>query len=515
MDIRDSVINRSDITVSREQYITHETDGIKYDGDAKRMEERLPSLPGCNRFHRGWLGVAKKEIVPFIEALNPEDAVFCLFNTKFFANFGNVNDDKKYKNVLLSNTLVGGLQDRILIVTQHGESIFQIPYADIDKVKQSNRISKDGEINIIEKNGTKANFFLDTMSTDTELLGSRFCSWVNKNIHNSEHGKGKSDKEITYDTGINYSNFTVKDLKEILRKRGLPVGGKSDKYEEYRLELIERLEKDNYKIDDKIDARDIKLTADILKKYKAPKYEDAHPPPQKEDKPYPFYLSFLTFILYCLGFLIILLYAYHSEDDGKWENHLIFSVNVITIGYVQLYLFSSVTALLLLIYIFIKNSELELEKIPLILNYGQGIFAGLVFTIPILILFFKHVSLTIPCCSTLFLIATVGPLEKALNLPEQMIAAKSKIKKRKWFDACKHEERHEFYAAKKIWLNLDEDKQALRLEKILLELGYVKIRRRILNMEEKGINCSELKEKLRIINTDAGEMGLDSINFSE
>ena len=69
------------------QNIVHELDGIKYDGDKKRLEERLSNLPGCERFHTGWLGTAKKEIVPFIEALNPGDTVFCLFNTHFLEYF--------------------------------------------------------------------------------------------------------------------------------------------------------------------------------------------------------------------------------------------------------------------------------------------------------------------------------------------------------------------------------------------------------------------------------------------
>ena len=34
--------------MSKEQYITHELDGIIYDGDAKRMEKLFPSLPGCD-----------------------------------------------------------------------------------------------------------------------------------------------------------------------------------------------------------------------------------------------------------------------------------------------------------------------------------------------------------------------------------------------------------------------------------------------------------------------------------
>ena len=511
--------------MSKEQYITHELDGIIYDGDAKRMEKLFPSLPGNQDFHRGWTGVARKEILPFIEALNLGDTVFCLFHTKYFGDFGNVNDDKKYKNVLLSRALVGGLQDRILIVTQHGKSIFQIPYSNVHMVKQSNQIAKDGEINIIEKNGTNTPFFLNTITTDTELLGSRFCSWVNQNIHNSEDGKGKSDKEITYDKEVNYSNLRIKDLKEILRDRGLPVGGKSENEEEYKLELIARLQKDNYKIDVKIDARDQKLVEGIREKYKAPEYEAPPPIPKKEYQPYPLYLSFLTSILYFLGFLVILLYAYHTDDGEKWHNYTIFSVNNITIGYVQLYLYSFVAGFLLFMYLFSKNRYREVEKVPKIIDYGAYIFAVLIITIPILYFFFKHVSLTIPCCSTLFLITTIGLLEKPLtihnNTEEIKKASEEKIRQRQWFDACEHEDKNEYYAAQKIWLMLKDkdegDKQNLRLEKLLLEYEYVKVRRRILNMEEKGINCSELKKEvnLRIASTDVGDMELDPINFKE
>ena len=66
-------------------------------------------------------------------------------------------------------------------------------------------------------------------------------------------------------------------------------------------------------------------------------------------------------------------------------------------------------------------------------------------------------------------------------------------------------------------MNIDEDNQVLRLEKLLLEYEYVKVRRRILNMEEKGIDCSELKKEvnLRISSTDVGNMELDPINFDK
>jgi len=477
-------------------------DGIKYHGDVKQMEERLPSLPGCDRFHRGWLGVAKKEILPFIEALNPGDTVFCLFNTQFFASFGDIQDDKKYKNVLLSRALVGGLQDRILIVTQHGKSIFQIPYADVDKVKQSNQIAKDGEINIIEKNGTKANFFLDTISTDTELLGSRFCSWVNKNIQNSEDGKGKSDKEITYDTGINYFNLSVKDLKEILRKRGLPVGGESNNEEEYRSELIARLQKDDYKFDDRIDARDLKLREEIIEKYKAPEYEAIPLPARIVYPAYPLYLSILTFFLYCLTFFIIILHTYRLEGTGGWENKPLYTISDVTIGYVQAYLLSWIGFIILCIYILYRNSGRKVEKTPTILNNVGGLLIIIIIFVMPLLYFLTDLSLTIPFRSCLILLVLIILLESPFDLQDRSKEIKKeqeeKRKERKWFDACKYEDNSDYTGALRIWLNLNEDKQVLRLETLLLELKYVKTRRRILNMEEKGINCSELKENLRI-----------------
>ena len=516
--------------MSKEQYITHELDGIIYDGDAKRMEKLFPSLPGCDRYHRGWTGVARKEILPFIEALNLGDTVFCLFHTKYFGDFGNVNDDKKYKNVLLSRALVGGLQDRILIVTQHGKSIFQIPYSNVHMVKQSNQIAKDGEINIIEKNGTNIPFFLNPISTDTELLGSRFCSWVNQNIHNSEDGKGKSDKEITYDKGANYSNLTIKDLKEILRERGLSVGGKSENEEEYKLELIARLQKDNYNIGVKIDARDQKLVEGIREKYKAPEYEATPPIPKKEYQPYPLYLSVLTFILYCLVFLAILLYKNRTYAEGTeestrtWNNPEIYSINNITINYVELYLFAIFASVIIGIYVLYKNRGREVEKQPQINEFAA--LAGMLILLALPFLhFLTDIDTSLPCCSTLFLITTIGLLEKPLtihnNTEEIKKASEEKIRQRQWFDACEHEDKNEYYAAQKIWLMLKDkdegDKQNLRLEKLLLEYEYVKVRRRILNMEEKGINCSELKKEvnLRIASTDVGDMELDPINFKE
>ena len=516
--------------MSKEQYITHELDGIIYDGDAKRMEKLFPSLPGCDRYHRGWTGVARKEILPFIEALNLGDTVFCLFHTKYFGDFGNVNDDKKYKNVLLSRALVGGLQDRILIVTQHGKSIFQIPYSNVHMVKQSNQIAKDGEINIIEKNGTNTPFFLNTITTDTELLGSRFCSWVNQNIHNSEDGKGKSDKEITYDKEVNYSNLRIKDLKEILRDRGLPVGGKSENEEEYKLELIARLQKDNYKIDVKIDARDQKLVEGIREKYKAPEYEAPPPIPKKEYQPYPLYLSVLTFILYCLVFLAILLYKNRTYAEGTeestrtWNNPEIYSINNITINYVELYLFAIFASVIIGIYVLYKNRGREVEKQPQINEFAA--LAGMLILLALPFLhFLTDIDTSLPCCSTIFLFIIVAFLQESLSVPdktkEALAKAEEKIRQRQWFDACEHEDKNEYYAAQKIWLMLKDkdegDKQILRLDKILLEYEYVKVRRRILNMEEKGINCSELKKEvnLRIASTDVGDMELDPINFKE
>ena len=70
------------------------------------------------------------------------------------------------------------------------------------------------------------------------------------------------------------------------------------------------------------------------------------------------------------------------------------------------------------------------------------------------------------------------------------------LKKRRWFDACKHEDASEYRDATRIWLNLGEDEQVLRVDGLVLEYQYVRVHRRILDMEEKGVNCAKLREHL-------------------
>ena len=491
---------------------THELDGIKYNGDTKWMQEQLPSLPGCDRFHTGWLGTAKKEIVPFIEALNPGDTVFCLFST--YLSKLDIYAKSKYENVPLNRALVGALQDRVLIITQHGKSNFQIPYSDIDKINQNLHITnelllkmpldkaRDGRINILEKNGTNTVFFLDTVGTDTELLGNRFCSWVNQKIGTSEEKETKKDQQ--YEEGMQDQLWAEANLEEFK-----PLESKE---EEEKSEGEARLSGPEYDYLLQvygIDDRDQELIERIREKYKAPEYEAPPLIAKIVYPPYPNYLSFLTFILYCLGFLVVILYAYRSEGaDGEyygqvWDNPAILSVNSITIGYVQLYLFAAASSLILGLYLFYKNSGRELERTPPILDIPGAFAALLLFIIIPILYFFTDVSLTIPCCTTLFLLVIILSLEMNLTLPDRGAIVRKEeeeeLKKRRWFDACKHEDRSEYYEATRIWMSLGENEQILRVDGLVLEYKYVGVHRRILDMEEKGINCIKLKDHLDIV----------------
>ena len=519
------------------QNIVHELDGIKYDGDKKRLEERLSNLPGCERFHTGWLGTAKKEIVPFIEALNPGDTVFCLFNTHL-SKLGE-HAKSKYKNVPLNYALIGALQDRVLIITQHGKSNFQIPYSDINKISQNLHITnelllkmpldkaKDGRINIHEKNGTNTVFFLDTIGTDTELLGNRFCSWVNKKIGTSEENETKKDQQ--YEEGMQDQLWAEANLEEfmseepthnvinisdsIISRSNINLDGSAtivnSKEEEEKSEGKARLPEQEYDYHLQvhgIDNRDRELIERIREKYKAPEYEAPPLIAKIVYPPYPNYLSVLTFVLYCLGFLVVILYAYRSEGaDGEyfgqtWDNPAIYSADNITIGYVQLYLFAAACSLILGLYIFYKNSGRKLEKTPPILNIPGGFAALLLFIIIPILYFFTDISLTIPCCSTFFLLVTILSLEQGMTFPDRDEKVRKeeeeKLKKRRWFDACKHEDASEYRDATRIWLNLGEDEQVLRVDGLVLEYQYVRVHRRILDMEEKGVNCAKLREHL-------------------
>ena len=147
-----------------------------------------------------------------------------------------------------------------------------------------------------------------------------------------------------------------------------------------------------------------------------------------------------------------------------------------------------------------------------------GLFAmGLLFIIIPILYFFTDISLTIPCCSTLFILVTVLSLESSMTLPDRGAIVRKeeeeKIKKRRWFDACKHEDRSEYSDATRIWLSLGEDEQILRVDGLLLEYKYVRVHRRILDMEKKGINCIELKDHLDIVTLLVEDREQGAISF--
>ena len=541
--------------------VPHELDGIKYDGDKERTQEQLSSLPGCDRFHTGWFGTAKKEILPFIEALNPGDTVFCLFNTHL-SKLGNYANSK-YKNIELNYALIGALQDRVLIITQHGGRVFTIYYTEIDYVL-NDTIASLSRINIVEKNGTKTDFFLDTVGTDAKLLGNRFCSWVNQKTETSEEieeplSRKEKKKDQQYAEGslpsqgeaeqlwaeANLEEFKPWESKEEEEKSEgearLPSSnhleswrysydmdsstcGSCGKKFESRNKLFDHLKEfpDHAKtVRESVDVRDRELIERIREKYKAPEYEA--PSEVKTVYPaYPNYLSFLTFVLYCLGFLVVILYAYRSEGaDGEyygqtWDNPVIYSVNNITIGYVQLYLFALFGSLILGSYILYKNSGRELEKSPDILGVPGLVAITLLFFVIPIIYFFSDFSLTIPCCSTFFLLLTVLLLETPMVFHKNENVRKEeeeKIKKRGWFDAHYLENKNEFSDATRIWSDLGEDEQVLRVDGLLLEYQYVRVRRRILDMEEKGINCTKLKDHLDIATLLAEDREQGAISF--
>ena len=87
--------------------------------------------------------------------------------------------------------------------------------------------------------------------------------------------------------------------------------------------------------------------------------------------------------------------------------------------------------------------------------------------------------------------------------------------KKLWEKARKHEERSQFDAATEIWSKLGEEGEVERVAELKAECLCVVLKRKIKNLTEQGVDCTQLEEQLATIETtlEGSASSLSSISM--
>ena len=311
-----------------------------------------------------------------------------------------------------------------------------------------------------------------------------------------------------------YESLSLDDLKAILRKRGLSVRWRhmKESEEEYKTALIERLksapEPDHgseniagehfdggagFTMPDwsTIDEKDLSNLAKIKKKYKSPEYAV----PDRLTK-YPAKLVIGTLLLYSIAIISAYIYLHAEVIDRGLE---IFTVLV------------SVSVVLYLI-ITKGNREVTREtrlmKAPEVVEMAFIIGLFLIFILIPLYYFATYDDVTFPLCSSLLLIVIPIVIEANSGFMSTNDRQADKTREEQWIIGVGYEEKGQFGRALKVWKNLANKDQTKRVEGLILECQYLKVRRRILDLEERDVNCVVLRELLEHVNQSAVKMDI-------
>ena len=290
---------------------------------------------------------------------------------------------------------------------------------------------------------------------------------------------------------ILWSNYSVQDLKEELKERGLPVSGNKG-------ELINRLERtkgENYLAEGAQDVEYANLIEQIKAKYRAPHYKS---PPKPEKQAYPLKLSIAIIVLCLIVICTMFLILYGPEPEGtefRIPCLIIFLLFLILYGYVRT-----------------ENNKMDLSSkdIPPVVNFLFSI--GLLLVIPAI--YFAYIwndevgwlinfMLELTCCGSLTLLLIPLSLFSTSTADEILKEREEREEYEKsiWELAQKHEEFNQFDTAMGIWSELGEEGEVERLTKLNIECLCVLLKRKIKNLTELGIVCTQLEEQLATAET--------------
>tara|TARA_B100000959_G_scaffold61167_1_gene64280 strand:+ start:561 stop:2306 length:1746 start_codon:yes stop_codon:yes gene_type:complete len=524
----------------------HEADGIYYDGDIDNFKWQMRILPGCEVLSlnaglggfslggRSFSSFSKQ----FFQSLNVSDIIYSIST---IASYTESSKKLRYSYqgavISLAGSLVAVLQDRLLIITD-GKKIkkIEIPYSDIKTIDEG-IVTLAGSfkfefINIKLADGNKIKCYLTRagMVEHGTHLRKRVASWIRKKMgtvasssidepkleYQWSVGRNSSDEESSYD------NLSIKDLKGILRKRGLSVGGKSDNEEEYKLELIARLKGQGYDFSlepwtstDKtfydlkpIDEKDIPEIINLQNKYKSKHPSDFFSSQKPESPAYPMILSILLVVL----FFMFLSSMYDIWRSGIYDDNIvIYSDNQVWFN--RLFIFSGI---FIMVFLKWKTETLQLNVRPDFTTIISDVSA-LVVAFSVIIWFvgwmaeevaFQALS-SVSCCSSLLILISIPIIFSSVKSRSEIFADEKERfyvespSRRIRFDAIKCENHGYLDLAKKKWLEFENDdyespyaEEVDRLERFEVEIEYVRVKRRILGLKDKGIICEKLENNI-------------------
>ena len=534
----------SDLQEDSVRQAIHEADGIYYDGDIENFKWQMRILPGCDDYYETGFHVWSSGKLSssfskrFFQSLNVGDV---LYSISTIAPYNETLKKIKYSYqgtiTQLNSSLVAVLQDRLLIITKNKKiKKIEVPYSDIKTIDDGRERLTGGFnfefINIGLVDGSKIKYYLSRSGTQTygTHLRTRAAAWIRKKMGTGAHsstnepkleyqwsvGRSSSDEESSYD------NLSIKDLKGILRKRGLSVGGKSDNEEEYKLELIARLKGQGYDFslelwtsNDKtfydlkpIDEKDIPEIINLQNKYKS-KHTSEYFKSQKPKSPaYPTSLSILLVVL----FLMFLSVMYDLWGSGIYDdNVVVYSDNQVWFN--RLFILS---AIFIMLFIKWKTETLQLNVRPDFISNIIDV-SSLVILFSILIWFFAwsggsvlfQILSSIGCCSSILIAISISIAFHSVKSRSEIFEDEKERfyvespERRLQFDAIKCETHGYLDLAKKKWLEFENDdyespysKEVDRLERFEVEIEYVRFKRRILDLKDKGIICEKLENNI-------------------
>jgi hypothetical protein len=545
----------------------HEADGIYYDGNIENFNWEMSILPGCASFSDS-VGLNAAELPSFFELLNVGDILYRLYSVASYSDTLEVMKFTYKGNWRLYGSLIAVLQDRLLIVTKgHSDQIItgdqiithdriinksdydnptnfmldkgnslEIPYSEIKKVEGGRRNTALG----IRSQINKFHEFIEIELLDGTIIKSypeqRFTvqrdivNWITKKKGSIPYAEEVDKPKLEYQwlssplgttEDPSYDNLSVKDLKGILRKRGLSVGGgyaSSDgstylDEAEYKLKLIARLKGEDYdfslepwKSSDRtfheqkpIDEKDIPEVTNLQNKYKSKNNAEYFKSQKPEVPDYPTSMSILFVVLFCM----FLFATYSFFANGVYDDNVVNQPWLL-----PLYILS----FMVIFFTKWKTETLQLNVRPNVTNVADQIF--LVVTI-LSILFWTFGTywsdiilqiLSSVTCSTsvimLMVIAFVFSSVKTIGdirFDEKLRFVEEAQTRRVHFDAIKCENNGYFDRAKKIWMRaglFETPNEIKRIEKLEIEIEYVRVKRSILELKEKGINCEKLEKRV-------------------